>query len=121
MTKLSTLLVASAAITIMAGCQRSPLIGKWKIPQGTGQSCGEYSGFEFNHSSYTALLTNGTSITGPVTYAQHNASESANESFSATPKGGYDLNGIHYTEFVFTLDQINGGIRMSQACEFVRE
>jgi hypothetical protein len=32
-----------------------------------------------------------------------------------------DLNGIHYTEFVFTLDQINGGIRMSQACEFVRE
>jgi hypothetical protein len=119
MAKFRTLVIVTAAITLMAGCEsspRSPLIGKWKVAAYM-QSCGEYSGFEFNNSDYTVLFTNGTHMTGSVTYVQ----DADGEHFYAIPQGGYnDLGGNHYAEFRFTLDKINNGILFGGSnCELI--
>jgi hypothetical protein len=50
-------LVLVTALILLARYERSALRRKWRVAQ--GQSCGEYSGFEFNYFTYAALLTNG--------------------------------------------------------------
>ena len=124
-----TLIVLMAAIRFMFVRQDgSPLIGKWKVAERA--SCGKISGFEFNHSSYTVLFTDGTSKTGAVTYSQHDVNGAFGvpiKSFSALVQGnilplsGIDVGPITTTEFDFTLDKINNGIILSQSCEFIPE
>jgi hypothetical protein len=105
MAKFRTLVIVTTAITLMAGCAKSPLLGKWRVAG--GQTCQTLSGYEFTSTDATYLLNNGSRVTVPVSsYSQ----DGSGTNYSVNLKNGQT--------YMFQLE--GAGISQGVDCHFVR-